>query len=503
MSLLGIDLGSGSCKGVVFDYGGKILAQASEEYSIYSPAPGMAEINPEVFWEAVVKVTRRLSAMVDSDPVEALSISSHGETFIPVLDNGDAAGPAVMNSDNRAAEQSRWWENTLGREKIYEITGLPLHPMFALNKILWLRENNPEAYSIADRFVSVGDFILGKMGLPHYTDYSLASRVMAFDIAKKEWSGEILYAAGISEDKLGIPLPSGEAAGKLSKEAASALGLKEGTAVAVGGHDQPCGALGSGVIDEGDVSDSAGTYECLTAVSKKPGNTAMALAYRLNSYCHVVPDRYVTLAFFPAGVISRWFIEQFCFEDKYLAEKQGKRIYEILDESMEKVAPDPTGLCITPHFVGSCNPYWDAKATGVMAGFTPRITKYHMYKAIYEGIACELAINARVLQEVIGPFDNIRINGGNARSSFTVQLRADLTGKTLYTLSSSEAVCQGVAILAGIAAGVYKDAADAVSRVVKLDKAYVPEPASREKYEKQLKKYELIYPSMASIRNLG
>lgn len=502
MSLLGIDIGSGSCKGVVFDHSGRILAASSREYATYSPAHNTAELDAEVFWESVVKVVRQVSAMVENDPVEALSISSHGETFIPVYGDGSAAGPAVMNSDNRAVKQSQWWESAMGRERIYGITGLPLHPMFALNKILWLKENDPEAYSRAHRFVSVGDYILGKMGLPFYTDHSLASRTMAFDIIKKEWSEEILYAAGISKDRLGIPLPSGEAAGRLTAEAAAVLGLKAGAIVAVGGHDQPCGALGAGVIDEGDVSDSAGTYECMTAVSVKPGNTGKALSYSLNSYCHVVPGRYVTLAFFPAGMVSRWFVEQFCFEDKYQAEKQGLRIFEILDKNTEDTVRGPTGLCVTPHFVGSCNPYWDARATGIMAGLTPRITRYHLYKAIYEGIACELAINAGALEEVAGKFDNIRINGGNALSPFTVQLRADLTGKKIQTLNSSEAVCQGAAMLAGIAAGVYKDAADAVQKVVRLDKTYLPDTASVEGYRKQLQKYRLLYPSMAWLRDL-
>ena len=137
-----------------------------------------------------------------------------------------------------------------------------------------------------------------------------------------------------------------------------------------------------------------------------------------------------------------------------------------------------------------------------MAGLTPRITRYHLYKAIYEGIACELAINAGALEEVAGKFDNIRINGGNALSPFTVQLRADLTGKKIQTLNSSEAVCQGAAMLAGIAAGVYKDAADAVQKVVRLDKTYLPDTASVEGYRKQLQKYRLLYPSMAWLRDL-
>lgn len=501
MSLLGIDIGSGSCKAAVFDYSGKILAHTSQEYSTYSPAPNMVEIEAEIFWDAVLKVTRQVASKVAEDPIEALSISSHGETIIPIDSFGNAIAPAIMNSDNRAVEQAAWWEKTLGRNRIYEITGLPLHAMFALNKIMWLKEHKFEVFSRTDKFVSVEDYIIIKMGFPAYTDYSMASRTMAFDITKKKWSDEILKCAGIGEDKLSIPIPSGTKAGTLSSSVAATLGLREGTIVAMGGHDQPCGALGSGVINKGEVSDSAGTYECMVAVTETPGNTSKALQYSLNSYCHVVPGRYVTLAFFPAGLITRWFLEQFCFEDKMQAQHLNKRLFDILDENTAKVALGPTGLCMTPHFVGSCNPYWDVRATGAIVGLTPQITRYHLYKAIYEGIACELAINVRALEEITGNFDSIRINGGNARSPFTVQLRSDLTGKSIHMLHTSEAVCQGAAMLAGVAAGVYRDVEEAVNRVVRISQTYAPDHASADSYLKQLNRYMQLYPSLESIRS--
>lgn len=502
MSLLGIDIGSGSCKAVVFDYEGRILANTSQEYSTFSPAPNIVEINPEIFWDAVVKVTKQVVSAVEKDPIEALSLSSHGETIIPIDKFGNVVESAIMNSDNRAVEQAKWWENKIGRSRIYEITGLPLHPMFALNKIMWLREHKPEVFSKTDRFVSVEDYIIIKMGLPPYTDYSMASRTMAFDIKKEKWSDEILKCAGLNKDRLSIPIPSGEIAGKLSKTVATSLGLKEGTIVAMGGHDQPCGALGSGVINKGEVSDSAGTYECMVAVTETPGNTEKALQYSFNSYCHVVPNRFVTLAFFPAGLVTRWFLEQFCFEDKMQAQHLNKKLFEILDENTKRLAPGPTGICMTPHFIGSCNPYWDVRATGAMIGLTPQITRYHLYKAIYEGIACELAINMNALEEIIGSFDSIKINGGNARSTFTVQLRADLTGKSVHMLNTSEAVCQGAAMLAGIAAGIYKDADDAVNKVVKIHQTYIPDTTSTNAYTLQLNRYKCLYPSLESIRNI-
>jgi xylulokinase len=493
---------------VAFGADGQILAQASQEYSPSSPEPGRVEMDPKRLWEAVVRTVRQVAGRVADpvagrDPVAALAISSHGETFIPVDADGRAVGPAIMNSDNRAVAQSEAWERSIGRERLYQITGLPLHPMFALNKILWLRDNRPDLYQRAARFVSVGDYILQQMGFPPYTDYSLASRTLAFDIQRRQWSGEILAAAGIRPEQLSIPLPSGEKAGRLSVSAAETLGLPEGVVVALGGHDQPCGALGAGALDAGQVVDSAGTYECLAAVSLRPGNTLQALAYNLNSYCHVVPERYVTLAFFPAGIVARWFVEQFCDQDQAIAQAAGKSVYTVLDEKIRTECPGPTGVCMTPHLIGSCNPAWDVRATGTVSGLTPAVSRAHLYKAIYEGIACELALNVAALEEVTGLFPDLKISGGNARSAFSVQLRADLTGKPVHTLGTTEAVCQGAAMLAGIAAGVYRDAQEAVRQVVSVQKTYMPDPESKAAYARQQRQYELLYPALKAVRELS
>lgn len=455
-----------------------------------------------IFREMVFSVIRKLCKQVRDHPVEAFAISSHGETTIPVDKQGNATHPAIMNSDNRAGEEAGWWERTFGREEIYKITGVPLHEMFSLNKILWIRKNLPEVYAKTDRFLSVGDYILTQLGLPPYTDFSLASRTMAFDISKQRWSEKILGHCGIPAEKLGIPMASGTIAGRLSKEIALDLGLQEGTAVALGGHDQPCGALGAGAVHPGDVTDSAGTYECMTAVSDMAMNTPKAFDYSLNSYCHVVPDKYVTLAFFPAGMVPSWFTAQFCYEDKIMAQKVGKDLFELLDEKISEYCPGPTGLNIVPHFVGSCTPYWDSRARGTMAGLTPGITRFHIYKAIYEGIACELAINVGALEEVVGEFERMIISGGNSRSPFTVRLRADITGKTFHLLRSKEAVCLGAAILAGISTGVFRDAQDAVARIVQTEKTISPDFNTRSDYKKQYERYKVLYHSFDQYRQI-
>lgn len=502
MSLLGIDIGSSSCKGVVFTVDGNELARASRSYSPVLSEGSCVEIDPTVFREAVFNVILSLSNQVGDDPVEALAISSHGETVVAIDKDARPTGPAIMNSDNRAEEEVAWWDKTFGREQIYHITGLPLHPMFSLNKIMWLRKHRPEMYAATDRFVSVGDYMLTQLGFPAYTDYSLACRTMAFDIHNRCWSEKILQHCAIPPEKLGIPLAAGSVVGELSAEMANSLGLRAGTIVALGGHDQPCGALGAGAIRPGDVVNSAGTYECLTAVTEVPANTGKSLRYSLNSYCHVLPGKFVTLAFFPAGIVSAWFIREFCYEEKIIAQESGKDLHGLLSENISAHCPGPSGLCITPHFVGACTPSWDARATGVVAGLTPETTKYHLYKGIYEGIACELAINVDALEESVGRFSTMNISGGNSRSRFALQLRADLTGKQICVLANDETVCLGAAVLAGIAVGRYKDAGDATEKVVKIKETISPDRKARADYEKQFVRYKTVYRSLEQFRQI-
>ena len=501
MSLLGIDIGSSSCKGVAFDLHGKIIAQAEAGYSVSTPGHDRAELDANVFWGSAFKVIRAVADKTSADPVEAMALASHGETYIPLDIHGQPLTTAVMNSDNRAVSQSIRWEKSMGREGIYSITGLPIHSMFSINKIQWLLENQPDIYDRAAYFVNPADFVLMKLGFPPITDYSLASRTMAFDIRKKQWSDEILGLAGIKNKLFPTPLPAGQLIGRLSASITSVLGLRSGVSVSLGGHDQPCGALGSGVIDSGQVADSAGSYECLSIVSAKPLGHTQALQYSLNSYCHVIPDRYITLAFFPSGLMVRWFVEQFCGTDYLEAIAQDKSVYEILASKVAKEKSSPTGITVLPHLIGSCNPHWDVRAKGIIAGLTPDVTRIRLYQAIFEGIACEMAMNIKVLQQVAGDFDSVRIFGGNAQSPFSVQLRADISGKRIMILPHSEMVCQGAAILAGIGCGQFNNVQDALGFIPKIVDAYVPQMKSGKIYNDIVYQYSKLFNSLSGFRS--
>ena len=494
MSLLAIDMGSSSCKAVAFSVDGPVLSYKTHAYKPESPQPGWAEMHPEKFWDAFRSVVRDVAAEA-YEPIEVLAISSHGETFIPVDSRGRAVGNAILNLDQRAVAQTRWLTDNIGRERIFQITGLPIHTMYPLPKILWLRENQPGTFVVTDCFLALPTYLLSRLGLPRYVDYSLASRYLAFDIHQRRWSDEILSKCGLDSKVLPEPVPAGTIAGELNPSIASDLGLAANTRVAVGGHDQPCAALGCGVVNPGRVSASLGTYECLVAASETPAVNDQALAANLNSYCHVVSNRFVNLVFFPAGVMLEWFAG-LLQAGSHSADSSAKLFVE-LEASTQ---PGPTRLLITPHLPGTCNPDFDPHASGVIVGIRPGTSASDLYKAILEGIACEFAAMTSFLQKAVGPFSDVYVTGGGTRSRLGLNLRASLANVRLHLMQSDEAVCLGTAMLAGVGSGKYRNLDEAIEQLVVTRETISPTPACAASYQKQLDQYRLLYSCLAPIR---
>lgn len=498
MSLLAIDMGSSSCKGVAFATDGRILAERRYSYSPDIPKPSWAEMPAQKFWSAFCSVTVGIANDVAEDPVAVLSISSHGETFVPVNDRWQPVSLAILNMDNRAVIQANWMAEVLGPRRIFEITGLAAHPIYPIPKILWIRENQPDLFLSAAQFLGVTDYLLTQLGLPPYIDYSLASRFLAFDVREKCWSQEILSVFQLTSELFATPVPAGTVVGRLSSAAAKDLRLRTGTAVVVGGHDQPCAALGLGVVDPGHVSASLGTYECLLAASDVPSINDTAYAANLNTYCHVVPDRYVTLAYFPSGIMLEWFLG-LLYGDRLDSDSS---VSEICAELEARVPARPSGLCIAPHLLGTCNPDFNPHATGVIVGLRPETNAAHIYKGILEGIACELTNMTELLQRVTGSFHDLYVTGGGCRSPLGLELRAALTGCRLHRMRCPEAVCLGTAILAGVGAGKYSGFPEAIAQLVQVADTIHPSHEVADCYRLQLRQYQLLYSSLASVREM-
>ena len=334
MSLLGVDIGTSGVKAVAFDKGGRIVASASRAYPLHFPKPDWIELDSRRVMRAAREAIREVAAKTRRDPIQALAVAAQGEAVTPVAADGSYLHNAIVTFDARTAPWVGWWEERLSRRRIYEITGMPLHGMYTASKILWWKKARPDVFRKARRFLCYEDLFFQELGLPPTLDSSLAARTMLYDIDRGDWSGELLRIAGLSADRLARVSPPGAVVGEIG---ANDFGLPKGTLAVTGGHDQPCGALGAGVVEPGVGMYATGTVECITPAFGKRVIHPKLLKSNIACYPHVVPGLFVALTFnFTGGSLLNWYRDQL---------GNGHSFEELVRESPK----EPTSLQVLPH----------------------------------------------------------------------------------------------------------------------------------------------------------
>lgn len=499
MSVLSLDVGTTGCKGVVFSQEGEILSSAYREYPLLHPRPGWVELDPELLYQRIKEVIQEVSFQVKKDPLEGISFSSQGEAFVPVDREGNFLSHIPVAFDTRGEEFIPRWEELLGEEKIMEITGMPLSSIYSLNKFLWFKEKEPKVFSRTWKFLHCEDMVIYKLGLPPAIDWSLASRTMAFNVRKKNWSEEMLSCAQIDPSLLPPAFPPGKVVGEIPKKVASELNLPPGVKVVTGGHDQPCGVLGAGVMKEGMAMAATGTVECIAPVFKKP---RFDEAMRSNGFCcypHVVPGMYITLAFnFSGGSVLRWFRDTFGEKEKEEAKKKGEDVYDLI---LGKIPGSPSRILVLPHFSATGTPWFDPYSTGVVLGLSLNTTKGEFIRGILEGVSMEMKLNLELLEKTGIKIKELRAIGGGAKSSLWLQIKSNIYGKRMVSLKVSEAACLGAALLTFWALGKFKSLEEAVNTLVIPAKIFLPQAKEKKIYEEKFLIYRKLYPALKSINH--
>jgi xylulokinase len=501
MSLLGIDVGITGCKAVAFDYEGHTLGQAYREYHLYQPQPGWMELDPAEVWAAVSAVVREAAAHAEAvtagDKVRALAIATHGESVVPV----DAAGAPIYRFitaiDTRAVAQMRWWEEKLGAKRLFDITGMPPHPMYTANKLMWLRAYDPAVFNAASRFLCMADFLFTRMGLPPTMDHSLASRTMLQDIRARAWDAELLQLAGLDAERLSRTVPSGTLLGAIAPQVAADLGLAAGAVAVAGGHDHPCGSLGVGAIRAGMVMDSTGTVECVAAAMDKLVLDDNLLRSNLPVEPHTVAGMYLVLGWSSVGgALLKWYRDTFARAEVAEAQRAGLSTYDLI---LGEATPGPSPVLILPHFVGSGTPALDPISKGAIVGLTLSTTRGQIVKAIIDSVTYEIKLSIDAMEAAGLAIDELRAMGGGAKSSLWLQTKADILGRPVKAMDVSEAPCLGCALLAGIATGVYGSPAEAVARAVRVNRTYEPKPKLQAQYAEKAAVYAEVYPTLKGL----
>ncbi len=496
-ALLGLDLGTTGCKALLFDSDGALLAKASREYAVSFPRPQWAEQDLETVWQLAQAAIHEALAAARVTEIAAIALSVHGEAVTPVDRDGRPLRPTILGMDTRTGAQNDWLRERFGGENLFQRTGMPIHTINTLPKLLWIKENEPEIWQTAHQFLLVEDFLILKMTGQAILSDCLASRTQLFNLSQGKWDDEILAALGLDSSRLAAIRPSGAPAGTLKPELASAFGLIRPPLIVTGGHDQACGALGVGLTAPGLAMVSTGTAEVVEVALDSPNVSRPLYEGNISVYNHVVPGLFLAMTLNHSGGMSlRWLRDNFCEPQIQQAAQTGADAYDLM---VSGAPAGPTGLLVLPHFSGSGTPTFDTQSKAAILGLTFAHTRPALAKAILEGLTYELRLNLDLLRAGGVPIDVLRAIGGGAKSKLWLQLKADITGLPVVTPQITEAAGFGAALLAGAGAGIFASAAQAADRFLQLTGQYQPDPARQAAYARLYELYRQVYPAVAPI----
>ncbi len=494
MKIAGLDIGTTGCKLTVFSEKGIYLDKAYCDYPLQRGKSGH-EVDASAIREGVFEVIRVMAAKYPD--IAGIGVASFGETFV-ITDQGDnPLLPSMLYTDPRGSQECAELVEKLGQERIGDITGLKPHEMFSISKLMWVKKHKPDIYRDAKHVFLMEDYIVYLLSGIAQIDYSLASRTMAFDIRRLNWSDEIFEAAGISKDLFSKPVPTGTAAGKITAEIGKQTGLAEAAVIVSISHDQVAAAIGSGVFDSDKAVDGAGTVECITPVFDNIPENKVMFDGNYSIVPYIIPGKYVCYAFsYTGGSLIQWCINTLAKQEAAAAKASGKSVYELLEKREKE---EPTGLLVLPHFAGAATPYMDTGSKGAILGLTLAHTVNDIYQACMEGVVYEMMLNAEKLSQAGIHYQMLHATGGGAHSKVWMQMKADALGVPVATLESDEAGTVGSAMLTGIVVGCFQDLEDAREHMVKVKSYFYPREEQHWMYQEMYQKYRGLYEAVRPL----
>lgn len=492
MIIGGLDVGTTGCKIVLYNQDARLLNTYYKEYNVVHKN-GQHEIDFEDVKRGVFELLKRATAEYK---VDALGVTSFGETFAMLDSEDNILAPSMLYTDPRGGRECDYLCEQLGMENLTLLTGVKPHPMYSISKIMWQKNNNKEAFEKCKRILLGEDFIVYTLTGKALIDYSLAARTAAFDIEKKCWMKEVFDAAGIDIGLMSAPVPTGSLAGMITDSVKRQLGIDYDITVVSGCHDQVAAMIGSGVFNQHQAMDGTGTVECIPVVLKeKP----VDISFYEGGYSVVpyIDGKYACYALsFTGGATLKWFRDNFAEFERNAAEKQDKNVYAELDSS---VSDKPTGILVLPHFAGAATPYMDNDSKAAFVGVTLETTKYDLYKALMEGTSYEMLLNFDTMKAQTGEIKEIRATGGGATSNVWLQIKADILGSEIVALDCKEVGAAGTAALTGIAIGCLSDLEDAANKMAPVRKVFSPDMQKTKAYAELYKKYANLYKAVKGL----
>ncbi len=486
--LLGIDNGTTTTKATLFDgEGNEIAVASSREVKTSHPEPGWAEQDMEEIWQATISAVHNCidKSGIDSAKIAGVSLSGHGGGVWLLDKEGKPVRPAIIWLDGRSGSYiERWSEKGLLSE-FYDFSGWNLFAGIGPVTIFpWLIDHEPESLKKAFVNLTSKDWVKYCLTGELSTDPSMAS-VALIDFKSQDYSEDLLKLAGIYEYRHLLPsiVPAWQIAGKVTGEAAELTGLKEGTPVSGGAFDGACSTLGSGCYNPGDACSNIATAGVHVVLASEPVLDPERI-YSL--MCHAVPGVFykTSMTMVAAGNLD-WFEREFCEVERIEASKRGTSVYEVINEEIEKISVGSGGVIYLPYLQGERAPFVKPEARGVFFGLGDWHTRAHLMRAVFEGVALSTRHNVEAMTKG-ERLETLYVSGGGSKNPLWCQMITDCIGSNVNVPAGADAGSRGAAINAGVAVGVFKDHADAVNRMVNIERKHEPDKG-------KLKLYDSLY----------
>jgi gluconokinase len=490
--VIGIDIGTTNTKGVAFTEHGEVLASAGASYPVYTDVGGRHELDPGQLLEAVVTVLSQVRRQtISREGLAGVSFSCAFHSLIAVDEAGLPLTRAMTWADLRASPQARLLKDSEAGRRIYRHTGVPIHAMSPLCKLLWLKENEPALFRRAARFISIKEYIWWRLFGKYQVDHGIASATGLLDTRSLDWYPESLEVAGIGPGQLSVPVSCLHMESGLLPEGRSLLeAVPEGMPFIIGSGDGSLANLGSGAVRSGETALTIGTSGAIRMTVSRPEDDPQERVFN-----YVIADGYYICggATNNGGNVLQWYI------DKVLGGKEGDEAewQRRIDEA-DTVPPGCEGLLFLPYLQGERAPVWDGDAKGVFFGVRSLHDHRYFMRACLEGVSYALYQIGASLEETIGPIQNIYASGGFTRSTAWLQLMADVFLKKVHITGVADASAIGAGIMGLCALGIIEDLEGAKS-LVKVVKTFEPDAARHAVYMENYKVFTQLYDRLKDL----
>ena len=494
--LLGVDLGTSGTKTVLFDTEGNVIASKTVEYPLYQEKNGWAEQEPLDWWNAAVETIRTVitESGIDSADIKGLGISGQMHGLVMLDENGNVLRRSIIWADQRTAKECEEMTARVGAERLIEITANPALTGFTASKILWVRNNQPEIYAKCAHILLPKDYVRYMLTGDFATEVSDASGMQLLDVPNRCWSDELLEKLDIDKALLPKVYESPEVTGVISEEAAKLTGLKVGTVVVGGAGDNAAAAVGTGVVEDGKAFTTIGTSGVVFAHTDK---LSIEPQGRIHALCAAVPGAWHVMGVVQsAGLSLKWYRDNFCGAEIEAAAGMGVDPYYLMDQQAAKAPIGCNRLLYIPYLMGERTPHLDSDCRAAFVGLNTIHTKYDMLRAVMEGVTYGLRDSVEILREMGGNVDTMLACGGGGTSKVWRQMLADTFNCAVRTVASKEGPALGVAILAGVGAGIYPSVQEGCRRVIRMNEPQEPIAENVPKYDAYYQMYRKLYPAL-------